>query len=147
MSLTWFIPALLGTCSALQGIVNKRIMGDVGLPTTVLLNMLVLAVITVVWFAFARPSDLGGHLGEAWSKAQWWWIVGGIAGFLITSLLPVSITHLGAATTFVLFVVFQIGAGLVWDIAASGRVLSLPQIVSIVAALGGVIGLTVSSRS
>jgi uncharacterized membrane protein YdcZ (DUF606 family) len=142
MKFYFLIPALLGLCSALQGICNRKLMTEIGLASAVVINALIVAALAVAWFLIQRPANIA----ETFSGFQWWWIVAGLCGFTIIALTPVSIANLGAATTFALFVVFQVLAGVGWDLFTKGALPQGLQLVSLLLAVGGATGLILTAR-
>lgn len=142
MKILLFVPAILGVCSALQGICNRKLMTEIGLVSAILMNALIVALLAVIWFLFQKPASVA----QTFSGFEWWWVVAGLCGFSIIALTPISIANLGAATTFALFVVFQVLAGVGWDFFAKGVLPQGAQLVSLLFAVGGATGLILTSR-
>lgn len=70
----------------------------------------------------------------------WWYIIPGICGLLIVTIIPYSIYKVGAAKIFVAIIAAQVVASLVWDAKVEGTSLDIWRIAgAIITCIGAVI--------
>jgi transporter family-2 protein len=117
---TWYLlPLSVGICIVMQGVLNKQFSLSFGLSTASLLNALVFAVLAFVVFIVSQkfPLAFADFIPPKLShyEFRFWHLVPGLCGFLIVTLTPWSIKHLGAAQVFILVIGSQILFSSLWD--------------------------------
>lgn len=127
-----FVPLVLGSLAVLQGVLNRRLAGGIGLASAGVINNVVLLIAGLTLFAVARwaPQVLPPLFttGSGHWKTPWWILIPGLCGFALVTGLPFAISKIGASTTFLLLIGAQIIASLFWDIAIEKRQVSTAQL-------------------
>lgn len=136
-----FLPVLLGAFAVIQGVLNRKIAGGVGLANATLINNFVLLGLGFLLVAFVRfgPPLLPGLFSaqsESWST-PWWIVIPGLCGFCLVTGLPLAISKIGASTTFILLIGAQIVVSLVWDAAVEKKEIALTQVLGAILVFGG----------
>jgi uncharacterized membrane protein YdcZ (DUF606 family) len=124
MGFILFLTAVIGASAVVQGSLNSRLANQVGYPTTILVNNLVLLFWGCVLWGLARflpnllPVDLqnpGVSNTTPSSPGLFQWLIPGCVGILIVVGVPFVIGRLGAARVFLLLIGVQIITSLLWD--------------------------------
>lgn len=147
--ITWYlIPISVGLCIVMQGILNKQFSLAYGLSTASLLNALVFAVIAFALFILAQkfPLAMPDFIPPKLShyEFQFWHLVPGLCGFVIVTLTPWSIRHLGAAQVFILIISAQILFSSVWDHWVNGIPFSMAKVAGVLLVASGATLYTIS---
>jgi transporter family-2 protein len=141
MIIWYIIPLSVGLCIVMQGILNKQFSMAFGLASASLLNALVFAVVAFVLFTVAQrfPMAVPDFIPPKLSQYEFrfWHLVPGLCGFLIVTLTPWSIRHIGAAPVFVLIVSAQILFSSIWDTMVNGVPFSLAKAIGLAFVTGG----------
>lgn len=135
------VPLVLGVAAVLQATLNKEIAAHAGLSVAAALNLLIATALALAFAAFCaqrRAPDGLLRWPQDGVAFQWWWLVPGIAGFLIVLGLPWSVQRLGALSTFVLLVGAQMLASGLWDRFAAGIPFTAPRVVGAVCTVAGI---------
>ena len=126
------IPFFIGAFSVAQAGLNRRIAGEWGLSWAVLFNTLVLLLIVLACLG------LGYWAGKfSFSSIKWWYLIPGIAGFIIVAGLPLSVARVGAMSTFMFLIAGQMIFSALWDKGFEGIPVSLPRVVGAVLVMAG----------
>lgn len=125
------LPILTGVSIVTQAFLNRSSSISLGLTTTVLINAIVfLAASAALWFSVkAGWIPLTGSLGAGVIKGLGYKnIIPGLCGLVIVIATPISLMHLGAATTFSLVIATQLLLSVALDVIAEGRALTWPLV-------------------
>lgn len=137
----FLVPVVLGGLAVIQGVLNRRLAGGVGLASAAVINNFVLLVAGLSLFAVARWAPqvlppLFTASNPAW-KVPWWIIIPGLCGFGLVTGLPFAISKIGASATFLLLIGAQIIASLLWDMVIEKRQVGMVQLVGALLVLAG----------
>jgi uncharacterized membrane protein YdcZ (DUF606 family) len=115
------VAILLGFAAVLQVTINRHVALRWGLAGAVLLNALVLTAVAAIFWATALPRASGGGLAirtvADLGALRWWWLLPGLLGFALVTLLPWAAHHAGVQRVFVALVAAQVVGSLAWDAA------------------------------
>lgn len=116
-----FIPVLLGVIGLLQGGLNKEIGQIIGVAQATLVGMIITLIIAIIFFYVVKmfPNSVAPiyHIKAPFLTWRWYFIIPGILGFLIVSLLPWAFFELGAVKTTILIVAAQMIFSVYWDLS------------------------------
>ena len=127
------IPVILGIAVVLQGILNRKIGGTIGLSTAVFINALVFLILSAALLAtsylkphlfpeFLRvPSVSWKNALEQSNTSLWLYWVPGFCGFLLVLGVPFAIHSIGPSKTFVVLVSAQIAFSVLLEIAVQSE--------------------------
>lgn len=142
------IPISVGLCIVMQGILNKQFSLAYGLATASLVNALIFAVVAFVLFTVAQrfPLAMPDFIPPKLSQYEFrfWHLVPGLCGFVIVTMTPWSIRHLGAAQVFILIISAQILFSSLWDHWVNGLPLSPLKALGLMFVAGGAAVYTLS---
>lgn len=138
---------MAGLLISVHGVINSAGAKVIGLPTMIAWFSIIQALPAIILILFKQPSiGIGGSLIQGFK----WYLVSGILGVSIVTVMTLSISQIGALTAFVLVVLGQvIGAAIADHIGLFGieiKPVNAMRIVSIVIILAGV-GLLIKSES
>lgn len=132
MNLLYLLPFAVGICGVLQGALNRRMAADWGLGWVVMWNTLIVLVLTSVVIALGLyPGKI--QLGQL----KWWHFLPGLFGFVIVLCIPLSISRIGALSSFLIIISSQILVSGAWDKFVQGVDLSWTRILGASLALAG----------
>lgn len=141
MVIWYLIPVSVGLCIVMQGILNKQFSLAYGLATASLLNAIIFAVVAFVLFVIAQrfPLDVPDFIPPKLShyEFRFWHLVPGLCGFVIVTLTPWSIRHIGAAQVFVLIISAQILFSSLWDYTVHSVSFSPAKLLGLALVTGG----------
>lgn len=144
MSSFLIIPVTLGLTVVVQGVLNRRIGADWGMPAAVLLNALIFFAVSLALYGWAKfspestPSLL--RLPENHVRSmELWYLIPGLCGFILVLGMPISLHQNGPTKTFILLIASQIIFSLGLEKFITGE---FPGILKISGALLAVIGAT-----
>jgi bacterial/archaeal transporter family-2 protein len=129
---------VLGIAVVLQVSINRQIALRWGLAPAVLLNALVLTAAASLFYVFARLQGSGGFVlrtDTSLGEMRWWWILPGVFGFALVTLLPWATHHIGFQRVFVALVATQLAASVLLDIIFERIPFSMPVAVAVVLAV------------
>ncbi len=136
-------PALLGIVVVLQAGMNRRIAQAWGLPSAVLLNAGVFAVLAAGLFLFAwtRAESMAGVFRVRIDPSAFapWFLIPGSLGLLLVIGGPWAISRFGAVHTFTLLISAQLLASLGWDRWIEGVAISPLRVLGVVVTWIGVL--------
>ena len=130
--LSSLIPVIIGVAIVLQGGLNRRMGGHLGLPSTLFVGTLCSFTAATLYFTLSGPRI--EPLLRAFSP---WFVVPGILGFCIILGIPWAMARIGAVQAFLLLVSAQIAASAAWDAKIEGLPLSSTRVAGIVLAWAG----------
>jgi len=109
------LPFVVGICTVMQGVVNKRIAGEWGLSWALMWNSVICLILAgvMLWGPWFSGPWYSGKLNLATMK--WWHFLPGIFGFIIILCIPISISKLGALNSFLILVTSQLLVSGLWD--------------------------------
>ena len=140
----YIFPLLAGLCACLQGTINGHWGSRIGVHMTVLVNGLIVATATGLFFLLANQTPID----KITSEIRPWIILNGLCGCTIIIVAALTFPRLGAATVIVLMVSAQLVTALAFD---HFGVLGLPQHpISIVRLIGialVVVGAYITTRA
>jgi uncharacterized membrane protein YdcZ (DUF606 family) len=132
VNLLYLLPFAVGICGVLQGALNRRMAADWGLGWVVMWNTLIVLVLTSVVIALGLyPGKI--QLGQL----KWWHFLPGLFGFVIVLCIPLSISRIGALSSFLIIISSQILVSGAWDKFVQGVDLSWTRILGASLALAG----------
>jgi bacterial/archaeal transporter family-2 protein len=129
---------VLGTAVVLQVSINRQIALRWGLAPAVLLNALVLTAAASLFYVVARLQGGGGFVlrtDTSLGEMRWWWILPGVFGFALVTLLPWATHNIGFQRVFVALVATQLAASVLWDVIFERIPFSMPVAVAVVLAV------------
>ena len=112
MTLIHLLAVVLGISISLQGAVNGRLAGRIGLPLTLAITSGVVFLSAIAWHLLTPTVQRSSN--EA-ASPPWFLYTGGIFGLLILASAAIAFPRLGAGTTTVIAVATQLVAALVID--------------------------------
>lgn len=135
------VPVALGFLAVLQGVLNRRIAAEIGLASATVINNVVILAAGIALYFFVRwsPHSLPSifSASNAGWRIPWWIILPGLCGLALVAGIPLSISKMGASSTFILLIGAQIIASLLWDIFIEKRALTLTQSLGAMLVFGG----------
>ena len=132
MNLFYLLPFVVGICGVLQGVLNRRMAAEWGLGWVVMWNTLIVLVLTAVVIA------MGLYPGKIqWGQLKWWHFLPGLFGCVIVLCIPLSISRIGALSSFLIIISSQILVSGAWDKFVQGVDLSWTRILGASLALAG----------
>ena len=138
----WILIGAIGFLAVLQGGMNRVMAQSWGLPGTLLLNAIVFlsaaAVFYFSMFSTWMPQSASISHIQPFEKLKIWHILPGLFGFLFVLGVPLAISRVGAALTFLGLVVAQVAAGAARDIGVEHKGIGLQRVAGICIALVGV---------
>jgi transporter family-2 protein len=130
------IPVLLGVIGLLQGGLNKEIGHIIGVAQATLVGMVITLLIAIVFFYAVKfsPEFFAPiyHIKAPIFTWRWYFIIPGILGFLIVSLLPWAFLELGAVKATILIVAAQMIFSVFWDISVEKLPINSSKIIGMV---------------
>lgn len=129
---------VLGIAVVLQVSINRQIALRWGLAPAVLLNALVLTAAASLFYVVARLQGSGGFVlrtEPSLGEMRWWWILPGVFGFALVTLLPWATHNIGFQRVFVALIATQLTASVLWDITFERIPFSIPVAVAVVLAV------------
>ncbi|OIJ22079.1 hypothetical protein BKP45_05235 [Anaerobacillus alkalidiazotrophicus] len=148
MYIVYLTMALLGgLLISVHGIVNSVGAKVIGLPAVIVLYSVIQAIPALIYILIKQPSlGLTATLVQGFK----WYLISGLIGVTIVSIVTLSISNIGALTAFVLVVLGQvIGAAIADHFGLFGtevKPLNVMRLISIVVIVAGV-GLLIKSES
>jgi uncharacterized membrane protein YdcZ (DUF606 family) len=132
VNLFYLLPFAVGICGVLQGALNRRMAAEWGLGWVVMWNTLIVLALTSVVIALGLyPGKI--QLGQL----KWWHFLPGLFGFVIVLCIPLSISRIGALSSFLIIISSQILVSGAWDKFVQGVDLSWTRILGASLALAG----------
>ena len=107
----YLFPVIAGFCVCLQGAMNGHWQGRVGVSFTVLVNGVVVAALTTLFFLTTNQTPIG----KITSEIRPWIVLNGICGFTILTIAALTFPRIGAASVIVLMVAGQLATALAFD--------------------------------
>lgn len=145
MNLYLVLPLFLGFSVVTQGILNRKIAAEWGLPSTVLLNAAVFFILSGILFLLTRvfpeyfPDYLRVHQFNL-QKTKYWFLFPGMCGFFLVLGVPWALQNIGPSKTFILLIVAQTVLSVMADKWIFHTEVSMMKLVgSIVALMGALI--------
>jgi hypothetical protein len=122
------VAIVIGFAAILQGGLNGRLMGHMGLTQVVVLNNIVALALSLILWSVARWSpNMLPAIFHLKADPRWpglWAVAPAAFGLLIVAGLPYAFTLAGALTVFITLIAVQLVAGQLWDSLAEGMPLS-----------------------
>lgn len=142
MRLISLVPLLCGLAVVAQAGLNRRVAGQWGLLSAVLMNMVVATVATFGVYAVARSvpglwPEAAPAQGRLFDGFTPWHLVPGLCGVVIVLGMPWAIGRLGAVQSVLLLMAAQLLTSLVWDAMVEGRPPTLARVVGSAVAFAG----------
>jgi transporter family-2 protein len=131
----------LGFVAVLQVSFNRHIALRWGLAPAALLNAGVLTLSALAFYAIARTREVAGFAlqqSAALGQFRWWWLLPGLFGFSLVTLLPWAAHHAGVQRVFVGVVAAQMVGSVVWDMLFEKIPLTAPRGVGALLAVASV---------
>ena len=66
-----------------------------------------------------------------------WFLLPGIIGFLLITMLPLAISRAGALAVFLALIAGQVVAGMLWDALREGRMPDVPRVAASLLVIAG----------
>ena len=133
----------VGASVIVQGGLNKYVSASWGLTGAVLLNAIVFLVIAAFLFYLGKlnPLSVGEFMAPKGSFSQFklWYLIPGIAGFVIVLGIPFAIQNIGATQTFIWILTAQIIGGFIWDFFVEQKEISKYQVIGGLVCIIGVL--------
>lgn len=146
MNIIFLLFSLLGgVIASLQGVINSAGANEIGLPTMLAFFSIVQAIPAIIFILVKRPTfGLVGSLQKGWK----WFLISGLFGATIVTVMTLSIAKIGALTAFVVVVLGQIIASAIADhfgfLGIEVKKLTPLKVVSILIIFAGVSLLVIS---
>ena len=118
--LVYVFPLLAGFCVCFQGTMNGHWHTKLGVHFTILVNGVVVAILTAIFFLFANQTPIDKIVSEV----RPWIVLNGLCGFTILTIAALTFPKIGAASVIVLMIAAQLTAAIAFD---HFGVLNLPQ--------------------
>jgi transporter family-2 protein len=118
--MVYVFPLLAGFCVCFQGTMNGHWHTKIGVHFTILVNGVVVAILTGVFFLFANQTPID----KITSEVRPWILLNGLCGFTILTIAALTFPKIGAASVIVLMVAAQLATAMAFD---HFGILSLPQ--------------------
>ncbi|MFE8699981.1 DMT family transporter [Cytobacillus sp. FJAT-54145] len=129
-----------GLAIGIHGVINSSGAKAIGLPTMLAFFSIIQAIPAFIFLLIKQPS-LG--LVVAFTEGWGWFVASGLIGATIVTVVTLSISKIGALTSFVLVVLGQIIASAVADhfgfMGIEVKPMNLLKLLSIFIILGGVV--------
>ena len=142
------LAVFVGIATVLQAALNRRIAANWGLSPTIVLHAGVLFAFALAsYFVIEKtgivvPPSFKAKAG-AYQNSLWWYLIPGLAGWLIIFAMPFAISKIGALQVFVWVVAAQVLAGLFWDRWVEGIGMSTMRVLGVVVVILGAVLTTV----
>lgn len=149
MYIIFLIFALIGGVTVgILGVVNSAGSNVIGIPAMLAFFSIVQAIPAFIYILIKKPSlGVVGSLKRGWK----WFLVSGLIGAFIVTILTLAISKIGALTAFVLVVLGQIIASAIADhfgfLGIEAKPISMMKIVSITIIIAGVVLLVLSDSA
>ncbi len=118
--MVYIIAISIGMISVLQSTLNRHIADIWGLSSTLVVAGITMLVSCLFLYAAVKfYPDLFPDFfrnKSAWTQFKIWYLIPGILGLLIVLGFPFAISKIGATSVFILAIVGQIAASVVWDV-------------------------------
>ncbi len=112
MSWIWyFLPLLAGACVCFQSMINSYWNVKQGIHAPIMINGLMVALCSVLFFLFGSPISLRDSMGSL----QPWVLFNGILGFTIITIIAYSVPKIGVTAVVALTILAQLSIGLLMD--------------------------------
>jgi transporter family-2 protein len=110
---TWLyvFPLLAGFCVCFQGTMNGHWEARVGVHFTILVNGLIVALLTGVFFLLANQTPVA----RISSELKPWIVLNGLCGAAILLIAALTFPRIGAASVIVLMVSAQLTTAILFD--------------------------------
>ena len=121
---------------------------SLGYSASLFINGLFFLFFNLIFFVFVflRPKALPGEFAIQWAFGdfRWWWILPGFMGFALVMGLALSVGRIGAVQTFVISIVAQVFASILWDLFEGDHEINKLRLVGAMVALVGAVLATLS---
>ncbi len=142
MSMTLFVPVVLGVLTVLQATLNRELARAWGLAPAAVLNMLVALSLALIVLSVGSARGAGEGLFRMHvdlSVVRWWWLLPGFCGCALVFGLPWAVDKLGALPVFIVLVGTQVCASAAWDSFVAEVPLSTPRVLAACLAVASVV--------
>jgi uncharacterized membrane protein YdcZ (DUF606 family) len=140
MNLFFALSMLLGSMVVFQPVLNRLVFAEKGLGFGVWLNSSVLFGLGSLFFFFIFalserfPESLPLKSGATF---RWWFVLPGLIGFLLVSLVPLMIKNLGAFPTIAAMLLGQVTTSFLYDTLAEGHPVDLTRLAGLALTAAG----------
>jgi uncharacterized membrane protein YdcZ (DUF606 family) len=141
-ALVIILAVFVGIATVLQAALNRRIAANWGLGPTIVLHAGVLFAFAIAsYFAIEKvglavPASFRAKAG-AYHNPLWWYLIPGLAGWVIIFAMPFAISKIGALQVFVWVVAAQVLAGLCWDRWVEGIAINAARAIGVAVVILG----------
>jgi transporter family-2 protein len=118
--MVYVFPLLAGFCVFLQGTMNGYWQSRIGVHVTILINGLIVAALTALFFLVANQTPIDRIVSEI----RPWITLNGLCGFVILTIAALTFPIIGAASVIVLMIAGQLVTAAAFD---HFGLLNLPQ--------------------
>lgn len=120
MNWSVLIPLTIGAVGILQGSLNSKMSGQIGLAQSILLGNVIIVFISIAFYLWARQSPTTFpefvQVKASLFTWKWWYIFPAIFGMTVVTGLPFAIFQLGAVKVTVFLIAAQMVASVLWDL-------------------------------
>ena len=121
MNWSVLIPLFIGTVGILQGSLNSRMSGQIGLAQSILLGNVIIVFFSIAFYLWVKSSPASFpefiQVKASLFTWKWWYIFPAIFGFCVVAGLPFAIFKLGAVKVTVFLIAAQMVASVLWDLS------------------------------